>query len=178
MELIEKRTTEAVEKIQSSWRISVESILATATLILKYSNREDWSDIQQQLNKDGMLKASVISMMITIAQSKILTNPDNLHLLPSAYNTLYQLAKLSDSELESRIKAKELSPSLLLKEARVWYEGERKHSQKSRDNTELLKILIPTNLIDGKREEVADLIVHLEANHPYLILKRTGNSLC
>lgn len=132
MDLTTKQTEKAVAEITASWHKSIVSLIETAKLLLDYSFREDWKDIQRELSDRGIMQSSVISMMLGIAQNRLINNPKYIHQLPPAYNTLYQLTQLDEREIEKKFKKGEITPSLRLEDVRTWRKSKSRPKNKPR----------------------------------------------
>lgn len=86
---------EAVTRISASWHRATQSIIDTALLIYDYSFSDEWEEIKEKLTEHKIMSKTVISMLTTIAANPTLTDPQNIHLLPASYNTLYQLHQIN-----------------------------------------------------------------------------------
>ena len=110
----------AVTEIARTWSQTIDSLLNTANLLFAYSQQANWRAIREQLQVDGVMGASVISMMLGIGRDPRLHKPSVKKLLPPSYNTLYLLTKLDDDTIYAKIKGDALTPALTVQEVRAW----------------------------------------------------------
>jgi hypothetical protein len=110
----------AVAEIARAWSQTIDSLLNTANLLFTYSQQANWRAIREQLQVDGVMGASVISMMLSIGRDPRLHQPSIKQLLPPSYNTLYLLTKLDDAVIDAKIKDDALTPALTVQEVRAW----------------------------------------------------------
>lgn len=110
----------AVTNISAAWHKTIDALFETANLLYTYSQQANWREIKEQLQVDGVMGASVISMMLGIARDPRLQKPAVKRLLPPSYNTLYLLSKLDDDVIDAKIKDEALMPSLTVEEVRQW----------------------------------------------------------
>lgn len=113
-------TKRAVSNIAGAWNKTIDALLDTANLLFTYSQQSNWREIKEQLQTDGVMGASVISMMLGIGRDPRLQKPAIKKLLPPSYNTLYLLTKLDDDVIDAKIKEEVLTPSLTVDEVRGW----------------------------------------------------------
>ena len=110
----------AVKEIGESWHKAVQSIIDTAVLVHHYKKSKYWKDIKEQLIERNIMKDSVMSMLSAIAENPLLTSEEHIPLLPPSYNTLYQLTKLGDEELQRRFIDGDIHPNLKVEDTREW----------------------------------------------------------
>lgn len=109
----------AVIEIGESWHKATQSIFETANLLLEYSNREGWNGLRNELTKKKIISNSVISMLLGIATNPLLSDPKIQAHLPPSYNSIYLLGKLDEDVLTECIESKDISPMMLVNEART-----------------------------------------------------------
>lgn len=136
-------TDHAVAEITGAWRQTIDSLLSTANLLLMYSQQSNWRQIREQLQTDGIMSASVISMMLGIARDPRLQKPDVKKLLPPSYNTLYLLTKLDDDVIDAKIKDAALTPSLTVNDVRLWSSRARQSKASSTPQKEKIVLILP-----------------------------------
>lgn len=90
----------AVDEVMAIWRRSAECYVSLALAIRNHHKTEYGIEFKRRLETEGLMKESVYSMFVKIGSSKILTDPENIELLPRSYNTLYHLAKLGEEALQ------------------------------------------------------------------------------
>ena len=113
-------TSRAVTEIGKAWHKTIDALLETATLLHSYSQQANWREIKERLQVDGLMGASVVSMMLSIGRDRRLQKPAVKKLLPPSYNTLYLLSKLNDDVIDAKVKEEALTPALTLQEVRDW----------------------------------------------------------
>lgn len=167
MQIITKDTENAVNEITATWHKSIDSLLDTAQLLLKHSLNNNWQYIQKELAERNIMKSSVISMMLGIAQNNALNNPKNRNSLPPAYNTLYHISQLSEDVIESRINEGDITASVKLDEVRAW-----KTMEKITSNVKKVKdislIRITSDDLSAHKVELLPELIAFNAKFPYL----------
>jgi hypothetical protein len=135
-------TKRAVTNIAGAWNKTIDALLDTANLLFVYSQQSNWREIKEQLQTDGVMGASVISMMLRIGRDPRLQKPAVKKLLPPSYNTLYLLTKLDDDVIDAKIKEDVLTPSLTVDEVRGWStpSGSSKGATTSASNRIILQL--------------------------------------
>ncbi len=113
-------TKRAVTNIAGAWNKTIDALLETANLLYTYSQQANWKEIKEQLQLDGVMGASVISMMLGIGRDPRLQKPSLKKLLPPSYNTLYLLTKLDDDVIDAKVKEEVLTPALTVQDVREW----------------------------------------------------------
>lgn len=163
----------AVKEIGQSWNRAVESIIETAVLVHKYKKSKLWNDIKEQLISRNIMKDSVMSMLSGIGENSLLTSKENIPLLPPSYNTLYQLTRLGEEELERKLNSGEIHPELTVEEAREWT---RSHTTKPRPSygpeSPLIRcatLYMPTD-VEFPKEQFELQITNLQKIFPGLVV--------
>lgn len=169
-ELITSKTENAVEEIKASWQKSIDSLIETAQLIFEYSLSKEWKNIQRELAVRNIMNQSVVSMMLSIANSPVLTNPENRDKLPLSYNSLYHLSLLEEKEVETRIKDGEINTSIRLEDIRALKKKlEGKPATTTVKNISLASIP-KSDFEENKMQIVAELLL-LKEKYPSLLVK-------
>ena len=167
---------EAVTKIGSAWHRAAESIIETAMLIAHYDALKEGDAIKEVLIERGIMSTSVISMLKTIGKNPVLTAPENIHKLPAAYNTLWNLAKLPD--LEERIEDGFVTPYLKLEEVRRWKtddedEGGSRKPSPTKGSIEGIKLMTFAQIRvsddeDFAPESLRSALINLQNDFPFI----------
>jgi hypothetical protein len=120
--LVSNDVEKIIDEITISWNKAASYIVEVSLLIHKYqsdkSNKELWREVRDTLIDRKIMSRTIISNLYTIGQKQVLIN--NTHLLPPAYNTLWELARLPDDELNRKFDEKLINPQLKLEEVRKW----------------------------------------------------------
>ena len=103
-----------------AWHSTINVMFAMLELIQTHQNRPGFEKLCETLDKDNIIKRSVMSMLRSIIANPVLMAPENRQMLPPSYNTLWTLTQLQEDVLEDKIAKKELSPNLTLEAARTW----------------------------------------------------------
>jgi hypothetical protein len=103
-----------------AWHSTINAMFAMLELIQTHHNRPGFEKLCEALDKDNIIKRSVMSMLRSIIANPVLMEPKNRQLLPPSYNTLWTLTQIQEKVLEEKIAKKELSPNLTLESARTW----------------------------------------------------------
>lgn len=119
-----KEVESVINQISSSWNKATQYILEVAKIINTYSTYDDpvgkkhWREIRESLIERKIMSQTVISNLRQIAKQQLFY--ENIHLLPPAYNTLWELSKLEEKELKSRFRKNLIHPTLRLQDVREW----------------------------------------------------------
>lgn len=119
---------EFTDAIRGSWNKAIQSVIDTAQMVKRAEDqlgRKQLNELKRRLEQDRIMSGPTFSKLAKIASNPVLTEPDNIHLLPPSYATLYELAQydtkviqdaLSGGSIHAAIKHKDLS-SILPKRA-------------------------------------------------------------
>ena len=97
---MESQLEMAVDEIKAICKKSAECYVSLALSIKRHSGTDYGIELKTRLEDERIMKEVVYSMFKKIGSSKILTDPQNVGLLPRSYNTLYHLAKLGEEKLQ------------------------------------------------------------------------------
>jgi hypothetical protein len=109
---------EAIKEISVSWRKTTQAIIETAKVLKKYQLESNWSEIQEKLDAENIIKVSVQKFLLGIGNNPVLMNEQNYEKLPPHYNTLYHLSTIKSEKLEKLINKSEVNVSTDLADAR------------------------------------------------------------
>jgi hypothetical protein len=162
-------TQRAVTNIAGAWNKTIDALLDTANLLFAYSQQPNWREIKEQLQTDGVMGASVISMMLRIGRDPRLQKPDVKKLLPLSYNTLYLLTKLDDDVIDAKIKEEVLTPAVTVDEVRGWGVS-KKESQKIKGDRIVLQL--PDKFSDSDKSKLTKQLINLAREFPGVKVKK------
>lgn len=103
-----------------AWHTTVSSLFNMLELIQKHHNRPGFEKLCDALEKNNIIKRSVMSMLQRIIANPVLMEPKHRQLLPPSYTTLWTLTALKEEDLEKKIAKRELTPSLTVNTAKDW----------------------------------------------------------
>lgn len=109
---------EAIKEISLSWKKTTQAIIETAKVLKKYQLESTWSEIQEKLDSENIIKISVQKFLLGIGNNPVLMNEKNYQKLPPHYNTLYHLSTIKSDKLEKLINKDEVNTSTDLSDAR------------------------------------------------------------
>lgn len=109
----------AVQEFKIAWYKTRDALFGMLDLILQYRDRAGYQRLREELEEQGIIKRSVMSMLETITNNQVLMNPAYRALLPVAYNTLWALTRLEEEELQLKIETGVVNPNLKLEEAKA-----------------------------------------------------------
>jgi hypothetical protein len=113
---------EIINQITFSWKKATEYIMEVAILLNHYQtdkvNQKLWFELRTQLIERKIMSKTTISNLCSIGNNPILQK--NIDLLPPAYNTITELSKIPEKELNEKFKTGLISPELKLEEVRSW----------------------------------------------------------
>lgn len=88
----------ACEAIGHEWRTTINAMFNIVELIRKVDGKKGFRELQEELEKRGIMKRSVFVMFKSIAENHLIQS--NLKdKLPPSYNALYYVAKIDDVEI-------------------------------------------------------------------------------
>ena len=122
-ELVDETPIDVAETIPlfaNAWHSTIKAMFVMLELIQTHQNRPGFEKLCEALDKNNILKRSVMSMLRSIIANPVLMAPANRQLLPPSYNTLWTLTQIQEKVLEEKIAKKEISPNLRLEQARAW----------------------------------------------------------
>ncbi len=129
-----------INEITSAWNKATEYMMFVASTLHQYQSNKDssesralWKEIKDTLIEKKIMSKTTISNLCKIGENQLLMQ--NVKKLPPAYNTLWELSRLPDSELRSKFKSGLITPQLKLEDVREW-----KTIQSSDDNVEVVEI--------------------------------------
>jgi hypothetical protein len=154
----------AVTNISTAWHKTIDALFETANLLYSYSQQANWKEIKEQLQADGVMGASVISMMLGIARDPRLQKPGIKKLLPPSYNTLYLLTKLDDNAIDAKIKDEVLTPSLTVEDVRQW--SKPTGAATSSTNVDKLVVRLPNKFSARDRTRLLKSLQEVAAEYP------------
>lgn len=109
-----------VIRITSAWSKQVESILKVGRLLIEAKDELEHGEWGQMFDKGGLpFVQRTAQKLMAIAEHPILSNPTHASHLPPHFETLYEMRKLPDQELEQ-----------MLAEGTIDCETERKEVEK------------------------------------------------
>jgi hypothetical protein len=129
-----------INEITSAWNKATEYMMFVASTLHQYQSNKDsveakqlWKEIKDTLIEKKIMSKTTISNLCKIGENQLLKQ--NIKKLPPAYNTLWELSRLPDSELRSKFKSGLITPQLKLEDVREW-----KTVQSSDDNVEVVEV--------------------------------------
>ncbi len=88
----------ACEAIGHEWRTTINAMFNIVELIRQVDGKKGFRELQEELEKRGIMKRSVFVMFKSIAENHLIQS--NLKdKLPPSYNALYYVAKIDDVEI-------------------------------------------------------------------------------
>jgi Protein of unknown function (DUF3102) len=106
--------------IAVAWRKSTASILETGRLLIEAKESLKHGQWREMVELHLPFKKDVAQRLIAIARSPILSKADHDRLLPPSYQTLYELTKLPETELETKIADGTINPKTERKDVTKW----------------------------------------------------------
>lgn len=110
----------AIPLFAQAWHKTVSALFEMLELIQQHQNRPGFERLCEALDREGIIKRSVMSMLQKVIANPVLMSPEHRELMPPSYNTLWTLTALKEDVLETKIASKELTPFLTLETARQW----------------------------------------------------------
>lgn len=110
---------EALPRFQLAWTRTKEALFELLELIQSYQDRPGFEAFCEELEKHGIIKRSVMSMLTKIANSPVLMREEYRPLLPASYNTLWVLTAVEEKLLSKKLQSQQIGQDLTVEEARA-----------------------------------------------------------
>ena len=114
---------EALPRFQAAWNRTRDALFDMLELIQTYQDRPGFDAFCDELEKRGIIRRSVMSMLTKISNSPLLMRPEYRPLLPSSYNTLWVLSSVEEKVLAKKLQSNEIGQDLTVEEARALKAG-------------------------------------------------------
>jgi len=115
-------TVQIFNKITSTWNKAAEYMIEVALTLHQLqsdnSNKKLWSEVRDTLIDRKIMSRTIISNLCKVGENRLLT--ENVNLLPPAYNTMWELTKLSEEDLGGKFRDGLINPELKLEQVRQW----------------------------------------------------------
>jgi MT-A70/Protein of unknown function (DUF3102) len=125
---------EYAEKITSSFRQSVRSIIETGTWIARAKASLPHGDFGAMIKTQLPFKETTAQRLMAIAADTRLSNPAHAQHLPPHWGTLYELSKLDDATFEARLNASthKIHPDMTRGDVTAMFKDERRAAHAAR----------------------------------------------
>ena len=110
---------EALPRFQAVWNRTRDALFDMLELIQAYQDRPGFDAFCDELEKRGIIRRSVMSMLIKIASNPLLMRQEYRPLLPSSYNTLWVLTSVEEKTLAKKLQSNEIGQDITVEEARA-----------------------------------------------------------
>jgi len=160
----------ACDQIGQAWHTTIDSLFKVVTLIRECLGKKGFKELQSELDRRGIMKASVFSMFKTIAQNPMI-DVSIKDRLPPAYNALYYIAKIDDDNaLKDVIENGGISRDTTIEEAKKIYSeimGESKEEYESfKTKSEIVSLAsmkVDRTLFKKNKAQIFSLIEQLNS---------------
>jgi hypothetical protein len=82
------------------------------------SNKKLWVEVRDSLIERKIMSRTIISNLCKVGENQLLVQ--NVNLLPRSYNTMWELTKLTEDDLEDKFNQGLINPELKLEQVRQW----------------------------------------------------------
>ena len=111
-----------ISNITSSWNKVAEYIMEVAITLHELktnkSNKKLWVEVRDSLIERKIMSRTIISNLCKVGENQLLVQ--NVSLLPRSYNTMWELTKLTEDDLEDKFNQGLINPELKLEQVRQW----------------------------------------------------------
>jgi hypothetical protein len=107
-----KTRSDFVEEIWASYRNSVEDILRMGSALIAAKAALAHGCFFEMIHNDLPFTASTAERLMKIAADSRLSNTAHVQLLPAAWGTLYEIAKLNDVAFEQALSSGAINPRM------------------------------------------------------------------
>lgn len=169
---------QACQAIGAAWHSTIDSLFQVVFLFRQCLGKSGFKELQNELERRGIMKTSVFSMFKSIAENTALDEAFKDR-LPPAYNTLYYLSRIDDEALLTGLIADgTVNRDLTLEDAKrllVDVTGDRKQQYNSYSPTSKVMPVasIKVRREDFKRNKKRILALLDELEDLGLIIKRS-----
>src|SRR6185312_7821302 len=154
---------EYADKINASWRKTTESILETARLCAD-ANKDLKSKDRARLIKQLAFNAATFSKLVKIGSKYQLQQDPVKSLLPPSYSILYEIAKLTEGDLQAAISEGVINPGMTRRDLDAWLGKSRDESSASSDEAStkiVATVKVPTDYDEERREQLISALAKL-----------------
>jgi len=143
----------ACDAIGSAWHTTIEALFQIVSLFRQCLGKKGFKELQLELEKRGIMKASVFSMFKSIAQNPALDLKFK-DSLPAAYNTLYYLSRIEDeSDFKRLLSDGSIHQGLTLEDAKKLVSDLLSDERNEYDIQKSTPAIMPVASIKIRREE-------------------------
>lgn len=160
-ELSDEDIQAAIPRFRQAWHKTVEGLFEMIELVKEYSERSGYQRLAEELEKEGIIKRSVLEMLKRISDNSVLMKKENRPFLPPAYNTLHVLCQIEEKVLEAKLKKKEIFSGLTLEKARLWRSDKKTEAKKS-TTIAIASVRMTANQYRTKKQAILKLLNGLE----------------
>ena len=111
-----------ISNITSSWNkvaeYMMEVVITLHELKTNKSNKKLWVEVRDSLIERKIMSRTIISNLCKVGENQLLVQ--NVSLLPRSYNTMWELTKLTEDDLEDKFNQGLINPELKLEQVRQW----------------------------------------------------------
>ena len=111
-----------ISNITSSWNKVAEYMMEVAITLHELktnkSNKKLWVEVRDSLIERKIMSRTIISNLCKVGENQLLVQ--NVNLLPRSYNTMWELTKLTEDDLENKFNQGLINPELKLEQVRQW----------------------------------------------------------
>ena len=111
-----------ISNITSSWNKVAEYMMEVAITLHELktnkSNKKLWVEVRDSLIDRKIMSRTIISNLCKVGENQLLVQ--NVNLLPRSYNTMWELTKLTEDDLEDKFNQGLINPELKLEQVRQW----------------------------------------------------------
>lgn len=143
----------ACDAIGAAWHSTIESLFQIVMLFRECLGKRGFKELQLELEKRGIMKASVFSMFKSIAQNPAL-DLRYKDRLPCAYNTLYYLSRIEDqSQFKRLVSDGSIHQGLTLEDAKKLVNNLASEEREEYDGHKPSPAIMPVASIKIRREQ-------------------------
>jgi hypothetical protein len=131
----DERRADYAERIKTAWRKSVEAIIETGRLLIEAKEELGYGPWTTLVVEDLGFSERTANRLVAIADHALLRT--HVSVLPAAWGTLYQLTRLPEPLLLTKIETGKLTPETERQHVAGWLkEEEEKEKEKARKEAE------------------------------------------
>ena len=143
----------ACDAIGAAWHTTIDSLFQIVALFRQCLGKKGFKELQLELEKRGIMKASVFSMFKSIAQNPALDLKFKDR-LPAAYNTLYYLSRIeNESDFKKLVADGSIHQGITLEEAKKLVSSFLSDDRLEHDSYKASPSIMPVASIKIRREE-------------------------
>jgi hypothetical protein len=168
------------QTISAAWYRAAESVIDAAVSLRRAQDvlgKKQFTALRAILEHRRVMSSSTVSKLLVIAQNPTLTAPENIHLLPASYATLYDIAREDTGKVQDALATGLLTPATTHKDAKkIFNEPAARLVRSPTTKRQVASVRLTGDITTVPRKLRAALNDLLKQLEDYVEVKTTGIS--